>query len=198
MGTLWVAGNDMTASLLNQYYGFADTTFTTVTAATQTQLSTSYSIAANEPSAGSAYTVDFGGNGTWGATQQTLVFGLSIGGVALLASVTIGAQAFSASAAFRFAGVARFAWNQVGASGNVLADIMGNLTQTANNVAPPGTYTQGNFQSANSIGFADANTAASATINSTVSTAVFVTCAWGSTTGAPTLTNRKTIFRKVA
>src|SRR5262252_8271823 len=173
MGTLWVAGNDMTASLLNQYYGFADTTFTTVTAATQTQLSTSYSIAANEPSAGSAYTVDFGGNGTWGATQQTLVFGLSIGGVA------------------------RFAWNQVGASGNVLADIMGNLTQTANNVAPPGTYTQGNFQSANSIGFADANTAASATINSTVSTAVFVTCAWGST-GAPTLTNRKTIFRKVA
>ncbi len=46
MGTLAVAGQKVSASFPNQYYGFADTTVTTVTQATQTALTTSYSIPA--------------------------------------------------------------------------------------------------------------------------------------------------------
>jgi hypothetical protein len=198
MGVLAVAGQKVPASFPNQYYGAADTTSIAVTAATQTALTTSYSIPANEPAAGSAYELSFGGSGTWGATQQSLAFTLVVGGVVVLNNIILGAQAFSASAAFRFAGRALIVWDSVGATGKLVSEYLINLTQTANNVAPPGTYTQGNFQAAATYGLADANGALSAAIDTTTSTAVVVKCAWNSTTGAPTITNRHTRFAKVA
>ena len=198
MGTLRVAGGRATGGDQNQYYGFADTSATTVTAATQQNLTTPYTIPAGEPAAGSAYTVEFGGSGTWGATQQLWTPTLVVGGVVVLSNIVLGAQAFAASAQFRFSGRVLIVWNTVGATGNLIASYLVNFTQTANNVAPPGTYTQGNFQAAATYGLADGNGALSAAIDTTAAVSVIFKCAWGATTGAPTITNRHTRFAKAA
>jgi hypothetical protein len=199
MGALYVAGEVPTADKLNQYYGNADATPTTVTAASQTRLTTSYSIPAGEASAGSGYVINFGGSGTWGSTQQLISFTLVIGSTILFSgSMSLGAQAFAASAAFRFSGRAEFVVNTGGATGNVMGSFMINMTETANAVAPPGTYTQGNFQGQATYGLADSVTAASSAIDFTAANAVVVKCGWASATGSPTITNRSTIFQKVA
>lgn len=199
MGVLAVAGQKVPASFPNQYYGFADTTGTTVTAATQTALTTPYTIPANEAAVGSAYEIIFGGNGVWGATQQALNFNLVVGSVVVTTNnATLGAQAFSASAAFRFAGRVQIVFNAVGASGNALGAIMINLAETLNNIAPPATVTQANLQANASYGFVDASSGPSAAIDTTAAQAAVLKCAWAATTGAPTITNRHTIFRKIA
>jgi hypothetical protein len=198
MGTLAVAGQKATAGFNNQYYGFADTTFTAVTAATQTVLTTSYSIPANEAAVGSAYEIRFGGSGQWGSTQQTLTFSVTIGSVVIFANIVIGANSFAASANFRFSGHAAIVWNTIGASGNVLGSYLISITETANAVVPPGTYSQGNWAAQGSYTLADANGAVSAAIDSTAAQAFVVKCAWGNTTGAPTITNRQTIWKKTA
>ena len=190
MGTLWTAGTDATPAMLNQYYGNADTTTTTVTATVQTQLTTSYSIPALEPAVNSAYRMDFGGNGQWSSTQQSLAFTLSISAVAMLNNVTIAGAAFAASAAFRFTGWAEFVWSQVGGSGQVFASMFVCLTETASAVNPGTAAT-------NTVPVADALSVNSSNINTAVSMPVFVQCAWGGA-GGPTISNRHTIFRKIA
>ena len=198
MGSLYVAGEKPTAAKLNQYCGYADTTATIVTAASQTRLTTSYSTPADEPSVGSAYEIEFGGSGTWGSTQQTLVFEVDVGSVAVVSNVTIGNQAFAASASFRFSGRAVIVWDAIGSSGAVLASLAVNLTQTADAVQPPSTVNQVNLQNNNSIGVADANGATSSAIDTAAAQAFVVKAKWGSTTGAPTITNRLTVWKKVA
>ena len=192
MGVLWSAGSRITASQLNQYYGYSDSATTTVTAAVQTQLTTSYSIPASEPSVTSAYEIEFGGSFTWGATQQLIAFSLVIGGVVVLANHPgIDATAFSVSAAGRFTGRARFNWSAVGASGAVFADLQVNLAETAN-AAKPGTAAD------NTVTISDATSAASAAIDSTAAVTCIVKCGWAGTTGAPTISNRHTQFKKTA
>jgi len=191
MGNLIVAGNDLTPAVLNQYYGYADTTSTTVTAATATRLTTSYSIPASEPAAAeSAYEILFGGSGTWGSTQQLIGFQLHLQAVSVVANVSIAATAFSASAGFRFAGRALLVCDSTGATGGFYGALDITLTQTANAVLP-GTTAD------NTVAIADAN-AAAATIDTTSAMAAIVTAGWAGTTGAPTITNRHTVFRKVS
>lgn len=199
MGTLAVAGQKLTAAFLNQYYAFADSTVTTVTASTSTTLTTSYSIPANEPSVGSAYEIRFGGNGTWGSTQQALQFNVNVGSVSLLGGpITIGAQAFSASATFRFSGLCTIVWDTVGASGKWFPTLIVNLAETANNVAPPATVNQANLQANASYGIGDSNNALSGVTDTTAANAFVVKCSWAATTGAPTITNRITRWAKTA
>jgi hypothetical protein len=191
MGVLAVAGQKVPASFPNQYYGYADTTATTVTAASQTVLATPYTIPANEPLVGSAYQVHFGGTGVWGSTQQLIGFTFVIQGVTVVNTINaIANTAFSASAGFRYTGYGEFVFQATGASGAVLASLFYTLTETANNVNP-GTA------STNTVSVADSNSVAS-TIDTTAAIAVNVKCGWGGTTGAPTISNRHTIFRKIA
>jgi hypothetical protein len=187
---LFVAGN--------QIYGDADTASTAVTAATQTQLTTTYTIPGNEPAVGSAYRLRFGGSGTWGSTQDTLAFSVSVGGVTVFANITLGASALAANASFRFAGWADIVFSAVGASGAVLGSSMITITETANSIVPPGTYTQGNWAAQGSYVLTDANASASSTFDTTTDSVFIVKCAWGSAAHSSTITNRHTIFQKVA
>lgn len=188
---LAVAGQKLPASFLNQGYGFADAATTTVTAASQQPLTTSYSIPANEPAVGSAYEVRFGGNGTWGSTQQQLTFTLVIQGVVVVNLINgIAAAAFNASAAFRFTGLANIVFSATGVSGGAWAGLSYTLSESASAVNPGAAGT-------NTIGVADANGTV-ATIDTTSSMAVIVKCGWAATTGAPTISNHHTIFRKIA
>lgn len=181
-----------------QVYGKADTATTAVTAASATRLTSSYTIPGGEAAVGSAYEIRFGGSGQWGSTQQTLTFSVTVGSVVVFANIVLGASALAASANFRFAGHVCIVWDAVGASGDVSGSSMISVTQTANSVVPPGSYTQGNWAAQGSYVLTDANGALSSAIDSTADQVFVVKAAWGSATGGPTLTNRHTIFRKVA
>lgn len=190
MGTLRVAGGRGTAADQNQYYGFSDVTDTTVTAATAQNLSTPYTIAANEPAVGSSYEIKFGGTGTQGSTARSMAFTVVLQGVVLVANVNVDAGAFAANAGFRFKGVADLFCSATGALGGFRAGIMVNISEVA---LATGLFTA----ATQTIGLADANSAAS-TIDTTAAMTAVVKFAWGSVTGAPTITNRHTKFRKDA
>ena len=191
MGTLIAAGNDLTPARLNQYYGKADTSATTVTAATQTRLTSSYSVPANEPTAGeSAYEILFGGDITWGSTIQSLQFTLTLQAVNVCANVTIASGAFSVSAHLRFTGRASLVFDSTGVSGLAQGGYLVSISEIANPVTPGAAGT-------NTLGVSDYSTAG-ATIDTTSDMPMIMKCAWNATTGGPTISNRSTVFRKVA
>jgi hypothetical protein len=190
---LILAGQALTAGQgqgqLSQYYGYADANQTTVTATGPANLSTLYTIPAGEAYAGAAYELSCGGYGTWGSTQQLLLFTALVGATTLTTSnATAAAASLSVSAAFRWQATVRIVCAD-GVSawwGSVTAI----LQQSANPVLP-GTAAD------NSIPLAGSNTSAhTASVSSAVPFSV--QCGWGSTTGAPTITNAWTTFRKVA
>jgi hypothetical protein len=190
MGVLFVAGQKLTAAQLNQYYGFSDTTDTTVTAAALTNLTTPYVIPANEPVVGSSYIIRFGGSGTQGSTAQTFSWAIFLAGTQIVANVNVAAAAFAINAQFRFVGEARYTCVATGVTGSFRASIYVDISETANGV---GAFTA----ASQSIGLGDASSA-NTTIDTTAAMTAVVQSKWGSTTGAPTMTNRETIFQKVA
>lgn len=189
MGSLILAGQNLTAALLNQYYSYSDTTTTQVTGTGPANLSTVYTIPAGEPITGSAYRMECGGSGTWGSTQQALTFSLFLQGTVICANVTIAAGAFNASAGFRWRLTADWFCSATGASGSFLGGYHGTLTQTANAVLP-GTVAD------NTVPVADANTGT--TIDTTSAMFAVVKVGFASNTGSPTITCRRTTFAKVA
>lgn len=190
MGLLWQAGQRITTSMMNQYYSHSDTTDTAVVAASQQQLTTSYTIPANEPSTDSSYTIKFGGTGQQGSTQQLLTFTVVLQGVVLVVNSSIAASAFAINAAFRFEGEARLICASLGATGGFRAGIHINLAEIAN---PIGSITA----ASNNLAYADGNSAAGV-IDTTSNMLAVVKCGWAGTVGAPTITNRHTIFSKVS
>lgn len=192
MGALIQPGQDLVAGTaagqLNQYYGNADTTATTVTAAAYTNLSTVYTIPAGEAYAGASYLLSCGGYGTWGATQQALDLLLYIGSSVTGCNPAVSSVALAAGATFAWSIIAELtcadgvsAWQ---------ATMQGGLVQT-NNAISPGTAAD------NGIPLAGGTTAAhTASVSSSI--AVAVQARWGATTGAPTITNVRTRFSKVA
>jgi hypothetical protein len=184
-GQLAIAGQG--AGQANQYYGYSDTNSTTVTTATYGNLSTVYTIPAGEAYAGASYELECGGSGTWGSTQQSLRFGPYLDGT-FTNTPGVAAAALAANAAFAW-------WAKLtvtcvdGISGwwGVFAAVL----QESASLVSPGTA------STNSIALAGSNTGVrTAAVASPV--AVAIQCEWGSTTGAPTITNNLTKFRKVA
>src|SRR5258706_4471396 len=186
------AGGNITPAFLNQYYGTADTTATTVTAAAQTTLSTPYTIPANEPAVSSCYELLFGGNFVWStSTPQLLAFTVTLAGTVILNTRPgILATAFAASAAGRFTGRATVSFSITGAGGGVYADYFINLSE-ATAAANPGTAAN------NTVGISDCNLAAQP-VDTTASMSWIVKAGRTGTAGTPTITNRHTCFRKIA
>jgi len=192
VGSKMTAGGNITPSFLNQYYGTADAAASAVTVAAQTTLTTPATVPANEPAAGSAYELLFGGSFTWStSTPQLLAFTITLAGTVILnGHPGILATAFAASAAGRFTGRATLTYSATGAGGAVFADYFINLSETAN-AANPGTAAN------NTVGISDCNSAAQ-TIDTTASMSWIVKCGWAGIVGTPTITNRHTCFRKIA
>ena len=187
------AGQDLQAGQqpgqLSQYYGYADTTQTTVTAAAATDLSTLYTIPAGEPYAGAAYELSCGGYGTWASSgPQALTLNPLLGSGAVPIGRVIAAAAFSASAVFNWSVTIEMICSDGVSAWQV--SYLGAVVETAN-ALNPGTA------STNAVSFAGATSSAyTAAVSSSVPVAF--QAKWALTTGAPTITCVRTSFRKVA
>lgn len=173
---------------LSQYYGAADTNTTTVTAASATNLSSVYVIPAGEAYTGAAYELSCGGNGTWGSTQQQLTLAMALNGTSFGSGGAgkVAASALAASAAFFWSATMKLVCVDGVSSWNCTLDA---IVAEQSSPANPGT--------------AATNTVPlTVTLNHTASVSNAITVSlqalWGSTTGAPTLTNSRTNFRKTA
>lgn len=111
MGTLIVPGQTLIAGTANgqlgQSYGTGDGNPTTVTATTFQDLSSVYTIPANEASTGSIYEMTCGGSGTQGGTAQLLKFAMSMNGTAFAGGTSGQVPAATVAASTAFAWAAR-------------------------------------------------------------------------------------------
>ena len=185
------AGQKLTAAVINHQYSIADTAVTTVTAAgpTSSNLSTVYVIPASDAAVGMAYRLTCGGDGQQGSTRQTLRFDVGFGGTSVGFGVIIDTTALAVSATFRWTATIMLIPITIGGSATLNNMISGCVTQAANNLIP-GTAAN------NTIPFGGANITAT-TGDSTVANNFALRFQWGSTTGAPTITNRSTIFERI-
>lgn len=191
MGALIVPGQPLAAGTgpgqLNQYYGFSDNAPTTFISATQGDLCTPYVIPAGEAYAGAAYEMSCCGFGTWGSTQQALTFALFLG-TAFGSNPTVGSVALNASATFAYSLTMRLTCAD-GIS-QWWGDLLGAVVSSTGNLNPGAAST-------NAIPIAGVNSGAHTGVTSGALTAV-IQAKWNSATGAPTITNTKTVWQKVA
>lgn len=175
------AGQRITPSLLNRMYGQADTNSHTVTAASLTDLSSVYVIAANDGSANTAYRLTCYGQGTWGSTQQNLVVQGTLGSSTSLGSATVPAANLSASTSFRWYLTLNLVVATTGSSGTAVGGFDGHLYATG---------TGGNAARVVAC-------AGSVAMDTTAANNFKLQANWASTTGASTLTCLATIFERV-
>lgn len=189
--TLIAAGQPLQAGegagQLNERYGFADTAPTVFTSATQGDLCTPYTIPAYEPYAGAAYVMSCAGYGVWGSTQQPLTFQMCLGS-AFGTSPTVGAVAFNASQDFAYSLTMKLTCTD--GVNQWWGDLLGACVESTANLNP-GTA------ASNAVPIAGVNSAVHSAAISGALTAV-IQAKWGSATGAPTITNTKTVWEKVA
>jgi hypothetical protein len=157
----------------------------TVTAASLTNLA-SGTYLGNDADAGAIYEVEAWGNGTQGSTAQTLEFGVAWGGTAMT-NTTFGTTAMPINQTFRWWARARVICHTTGASATWSSFVVAIINGT-NNVSP-GNANMGCATSSEN------NT--TATKDSTVNQSLSLQAAWGSTTGAPTLTSQVAFFKRV-
>lgn len=192
MGALIQAGQALVAGTgpgqLNQYYGLADATQTTVTSASFANLCTPYVIPAGEAaSPGTAYELSCAGFGTWGSTVQSLEFSTYLGS-GFGSNPTVGAALFNASQAFTYSLTLKLTCSD--GVDSWWGDLQGSLVNSTTTLLP-GTSAN------NACPIAGCNTGVHLAAVSGGLTAV-IQCKWSATTGGPTITNTKTTWRKVA
>ena len=184
-----VAGQDITPALLNHMYGLSDTNTTVVTAIALANLSTAYTIPAGDATTSTSYRLSASGFGVWGSTQQTLKWAVALAGTSIGTTPTIAATQFSASATFRWRASAILTPAVIGSSGEWWADLDGVVTQTANSIVV-GTAAD------NTVPFCGSSASQFAQ-DTTVANTFAIQVAWGSATGAPTITCQRTLFERV-
>jgi hypothetical protein len=167
---------------------FPNITATTVAATTIS----SGGIPANDAEIGSVYEIEVWGNGTWGSTAQTLTFGVSLGGTTL-SSVTLAANYFVASTTFRFRVKFVVICHTTGVTGTWSSLISGEAS--AANMAGINTVANANTTTG---GLTESEPGTTTTIDSTVAQTLAALASWGSATGAPTLTSRVAMFKRIA
>jgi hypothetical protein len=183
------AGQKLTAAVLNHAYAIADTSVTTVTAASASNLSTVYVIPANDMAVGVAYRLSCGGDGTQGSTRQNMTFAAGLAGASVGFQPVIDATALAVSALFRWEAEILLIPVTTGGAATLHTRIKGCVTQSANNIIP-GTAAN------NSIPFGGHSLAATAG-DTTVANNFAVRFLWASTTGGPTITCRSTLFERL-
>lgn len=192
MANLILAGQTLVAGegqgQLSQYYGAADTNTTTVTQIAATNLSSVYTIPAGEAYTGAAYELSCGGNGTWGSTQQQLTLAQAMNGS------SFGSAGAGKVAATALAASANFFWNArmtlVCVDG--VSSWIGRLEAL---VAESGSAANPGTAATNTV---PVNAVLQHTASVSSAITVSLQALWASATGAPTLTNLSTTFRKIA
>lgn len=174
------AGSRITTAIINKTYALADTNAHTVTAATVTNLSTSYTIAANDATVGTVYYLTASGTGT--EATGTAVTGTWAG--ALNANQNLGSAAIAGASIAAAGGNFRW-WAELevvvvatGAGGSVNACGRGALLSSGGVATPFVFYTAG------------------VAMDTTTSKTFAVQFNWASTTGSPTITCDQTVFKR--
>jgi hypothetical protein len=158
------------------------------TAITLTDLG-SWTVPAGDAAGGAVYEVEIWGNGTWGSTQQSLGLQVVFGGNNL-STVTLGASWFAISTTFRIRVVGRVVCHTTGVAGLWSSLIYGECTVSGAN-ALPATGANG------SGGFVSCEGAATTAIDTTANQLLGVSAAWQSTTGAPSVTSRVAVPKRI-
>jgi hypothetical protein len=153
----------------------------TVTAAAQTALTSLWSIPANDAAIGAAYEVTTYGTGTQGSTAQTLTFAAGFGSTLGVANsgITFPSSFAGTSAAFRWKSKVTATCVTTGSGGTWLIACEATVTSAAGD------------NSGTSVG-------AAVSFSTTTAENVYVCAAWGSTTGAPTLSSLTSRVARVA
>lgn len=169
---------------------WADTGTQTVTAASATALSATYTIPANDANVGTVYRLTAWGNGTWGSTAQNLAFGIGFPSTTVFGSNSaIGAGFSNISLAFRWNCTLWVMCLQTGGSGSWNGSCRLDISQNPNAVVP-GT-------AANNTTGAACGPSSNVTQDTTVDNALSMLGWWGSTTGAPTITCHGTFVERL-
>lgn len=185
------AGQRVTAALLSTTYSIADNGAVTVTQASATDLTGTYTVPANDAVTDNEYEVEAWGNGTWGSTAQSLTFQIVFGGNTM-ASFPLGANYMATSTAFRWWVSGRVHCQTAGASGVFTSLLRGIVSISGSSLLTSGG------SSANATN-AEVNCESTGTtsIDTTAAQGLKIQALWASTTGAPTITKRRAIQRKL-
>lgn len=169
---LVAAGQRITASVLNQHYTQTDNTTRTVTSASLTQISGSFSLAANELAAGDAFEIECWGGGTQGSTQQNLTYKLTAFGADSAAGTMLG-TVIPASQNFRwyYKGILMVLTTGALGTSNTFSDFR---------------WSQASVNHSATLG-ANGDDTGGPSIDTTSATSAFLKVQWASTTGAPTI-----------
>ena len=182
----YVTPAGLTMSNVGAQQGFFPTN--TVTAATLQNLAQG-TIPGGDAAIGSIYETEVWGNGVQGTTKQTLQFAVILGGTTM-ANLTFGTTCFSAvSVIFRFRAVARAICQTTGVTGTWSSYLLCQVNDLTGSISP-GNTNEGTAFSCESTG--------TTTQDTTVSNTIGLSCAWGATTGGPTITSQVAIFKRIA
>lgn len=165
-----------------------DTSTNTVTAASATQITRTWVIAAGDMNAGTKYRIRTAGFGTQGSTAQNLIPGVGFGGVQKR-TATISSAVLAINAPFSWQCEYTMMCLNTGAGGHVWLSGLFTLSQTGI------TYTLATAQL--TVSFGSNASAAGEVINTTASTDMELFMSWGSTTGAPTITSVESSFERI-
>lgn len=163
----------------------------TVTQATLNPLA-SATYTGGDAAIGSVYELEAWGNGVWGSTAQALELAVVLGGNTM-SNITLGANFMATSAAFRWRATVRVVCLSPGTGGTWQSTVFGECS-----VYGTSLLTSGGSAVNATNSFISCESSGSTTLDTTVNQTLSLSAAWGSTTGAPTLTSRHALFRQAA
>lgn len=185
------AGQRVTAAAESADYAQTDTATFPVTAATLTDITKGWVILGGDAAPGTAYRLTTGGTLVWGSTQQTLQFQTYFAGQTTpINDPQIGLTEFNVSAACRWSFQILLLCRTTGVSGTWAVITSGAISSVASTILSAGV---GNNAT---IAFAG-GTSTDITANSLVLETLKLQVAWGSTTGAPLITSKLSLFERL-
>ena len=183
------AGQRLTPAVVDHMYAIADTAVTTVTGTSDANISTVYVIPANDAAANMAYRLSCGGDGQWGTAPPTLTLAAGFAGANVGFSVVFNSGVLSSGALFRWSMRVMLIPVTTGGSATLHTSVEGCITNSANPLLPA---TAAN----NTIPVGGHSLAATAG-DTTIANNFALRGHWSSTTGAPFITCRSTVFERL-
>lgn len=163
----------------------------TVTQAALTTLA-SATYPANDATVGAVYELEVNGNGVWGSTQQSLQLAVVFAGNTM-STITLGANYMAAGLNFRWKARCRIICTNTGAGGTWKSEIEGHCSVTGTSLLTSGASSNNPTNS-----FFSCESSGSTAVDTTANQTLALQAAWNSTTGAPTLTSRVAMFKRIA
>jgi hypothetical protein len=182
------SGQRVTSGVLSLNYSASDIGAVTVTAATLTDLTATFSVPANDAVAGNMYEIEAWGNGTQGSTAQGLTFQPVFATQVLSPAPQIGTVILPISQIFRWRCVIRVICLTTGVTGTFSSLVFGEISANANPL---------NYTTDATTGFTECESTGTYTVDTTAAQGLKLQAVWASVTGAPTVTKRIAIQRKL-